>query len=111
MKADVYSAGVILYTMLSGLSPFYGQNKQEVLAKNKEARITFPTEHWKGINECAIDLLRNMLENDPAKRFSAAQCLKHQWLCDPAMISSNTSLSLTLENLSKYYDEYKCHQA
>jgi calcium-dependent protein kinase len=106
MKADIYSAGIILYILLSGLSPFYGQTRKEVLANNKKGNITFPIENWSCINESAINLVKCMLESDPNKRYTAEQCLSHPWLSEITVVSSLTSLSLTLENLSKFFDEY-----
>jgi serine/threonine protein kinase len=106
MKADIYSTGIILYTLLSGLSPFYGKTKQEVLTNNKEGKIKFPMQNWASINESAIDLVKNMLETEPDKRYTAEQCLSHPWLSEMSVISSITSLSLTLENIGRLCNEY-----
>jgi calcium/calmodulin-dependent protein kinase I len=41
-KADIFSAGIILYILLTGKFVFSGKNYEDILAKNREARIPFP---------------------------------------------------------------------
>lgn len=38
-KSDVYSAGVVLYTLVTGANPFKGKNFREVLQRNKAGHV------------------------------------------------------------------------
>lgn len=77
-KCDVWSAGVILYILLSGYPPFGGSNDWEILLAVKRGKYSFKGSEWKHVSESAKDLIRNML-CPVEKRYSAAEVLKHSW--------------------------------
>ena len=78
-KCDVWSCGVIMYILLCGYPPFNGNNNTEIYNSIKNNLPYFHGEDWKEITPEAIDLLQNMLNKNPSKRFSAEKCLNHQW--------------------------------
>jgi serine/threonine protein kinase len=41
-KADIFSAGIILYILLTGKFVFSGRNYKEILVKNKDCAVPFP---------------------------------------------------------------------
>lgn len=73
--ADVWSAGVILYILLSGMPPFWGKTKSRIFEAVRAADLRFPSDPWDHISESAKDLIRKMLCKDPSQRFSAQQVL------------------------------------
>ena len=78
-KCDIWSAGVILYSMLSGHFPFNGRTNKEIFKSISKKKFEFPEKYWKNISNEAKDLICHMLcEED--KRFSADKVLKHPWL-------------------------------
>ena len=78
-KCDVWSCGVIMYILLCGYPPFNGNTNNEIYNSIKNNLPYFHGEDWKEITPEAIDLLQNMLNKNPSKRFSAEKCLNHQW--------------------------------
>ena len=78
-KCDVWSCGVIMYILLCGYPPFNGNTNNDIYNAIKNNLPYFHGEDWKEITPEAIDLLQNMLNKNPAKRFSAEKCLNHNW--------------------------------
>ena len=78
-KCDVWSCGVIMYILLCGYPPFNGNTNNDIYNAIKNNLPYFHGEDWKEITQEAIDLLQNMLNKNPAKRFSAEKCLNHNW--------------------------------
>lgn len=73
--ADVWSAGVILYILLSGIPPFWGKTKSTIFDAVRAANLCFDSDIWDHISPSAKDLISGMLCFDPSRRLSAAQVL------------------------------------
>ena len=78
-KCDVWSAGALMYILLSGYPPFQGPSTTDVFNMIKRCVYILDGYGWENISSDAKDLIRKMLT--PAKnRISAAQVLKHRWI-------------------------------
>lgn len=79
-KVDVWSAGVILYTMLAGFPPFYGESAPEIFEAVLRGNLRFPTRVFRSVSSAAKDLMKKMICRDVSRRFSAEQALRHPWI-------------------------------
>ncbi|KAK8494848.1 hypothetical protein V6N13_062481 [Hibiscus sabdariffa] len=79
-EIDIWSAGVILYILLSGVPPFWAETDKGIFEAILEGELDFESDPWPSISESAKDLVRKMLTMDPKKRLTAAQALEHPWL-------------------------------
>ena len=57
-----------------------GQSNVDIFQHIKHSEPVFEGEEWADITREAIDLIKNMLNKNPAERLTAEQCLEHKWL-------------------------------
>ncbi|CAK74434.1 unnamed protein product (macronuclear) [Paramecium tetraurelia] len=79
---DMWSAGCILYSMLSGQLPFNADYLNDLIDNIKEAKINFPVELFEGVSEEAKDLITQLLQKDWALRPHPDSALKHGWISE-----------------------------
>ncbi|KAF5473427.1 hypothetical protein F2P56_010039 [Juglans regia] len=79
-ECDVWSAGVIIYILLSGVPPFWDETEQGIFEQVLKGELDFMSEPWPSISESAKDLVRRMLVRDPKKRLTAHEVLCHPWV-------------------------------
>ncbi|XP_029542787.2 myosin light chain kinase 3-like isoform X1 [Oncorhynchus nerka] len=79
---DMWSLGVITYMLLTGLSPFLGDDDNETLNNILACQWNFEEEEFTDISEEAKDFIARLLIKSNSWRMSASQSLKHSWLSD-----------------------------
>ncbi|CAN6331832.1 unnamed protein product [Urochloa humidicola] len=79
-EADIWSAGVILYILLSGVPPFWAENEDGIFDAVLQGHIDFASDPWPSISNSAKDLVKKMLRQDPKERLTAAEILNHPWI-------------------------------
>ncbi|OCT87114.1 hypothetical protein XELAEV_18020808mg [Xenopus laevis] len=80
LAADMWSIGVITYILLSGASPFLGENKQETLSNITAVNYEFDEEFFSHTSNLAKDFIRRLLVKDTRKRLSILDALRHPWI-------------------------------
>ncbi|XP_075481479.1 calcium-dependent protein kinase 2-like [Primulina tabacum] len=79
-EIDVWSAGVILYILLSGVPPFWAETEKGIFDAILKEEVDFDSQPWPSISASAKDLVRKMLTKDPKKRITSTQVLEHPWI-------------------------------
>ena len=79
-QIDVYSAGVILHTMLIGTLPYIVTFDEKNNLKDIKDQYDLESKEWGTVSDDAKDLVSKLLEKDPNKRLTAKDALDHRWL-------------------------------
>ncbi|KAJ6854450.1 hypothetical protein NC651_039382 [Populus alba x Populus x berolinensis] len=101
-EADVWSAGIILYILLSGVPPFWAETEIGIFKQILQGKLDFESEPWPSISDSAKDLIRKMLERNPKKRLSAHEVLCHPWIVDDRIAPDKPLDSAVLSRLKQF---------
>jgi len=88
-KADIYSAGVMCFQLLTGRYPYWPTmdfkppTMSELFRIIQNRDIDFDLLAEEGVSPMAVDFLEQLLEKDPVDRPTANVALQHPWVKDP----------------------------
>uniref|UniRef100_A0A674NFT6 Death-associated protein kinase 1 n=1 Tax=Takifugu rubripes TaxID=31033 RepID=A0A674NFT6_TAKRU len=113
LEADMWSVGVITYILLSGASPFLGDNKQETLANVSAVDYTFDEEFFSNTSILAKDFIARLLIKDPKKRMTIQDSLQHPWIKpkDTQQALSRKESAVNMEKFKKFAARRKWKQS
>lgn len=107
-KADMWSIGIIVYSLLCGVTPWYPweSSMQEVAKKIKAGAPYYDPARFTVLQLEARMLVKNLLEVDIDRRLSACEALSHPWirseaLPDPAVDPSHARALAALAGASR----------
>lgn len=79
-KCDVWSIGIVLYFILCGDLPFYGNDDAKVKFTILNGRLFFRQSIWSQRSQPCKDFIKLLLSPDLSTRPTCLQALEHPWL-------------------------------
>ncbi|CCF51936.1 hypothetical protein NDA11_004121 [Ustilago hordei] len=85
-EVDIWSVGVIMYTLLVGKPPFQTPKVDEIYERIRQNAYEIPISA--GLSTEAIDLITRILTHNPAQRPTLVQIMHHAWFqCGPVPLT------------------------
>merc|ERR1719443_1242589 len=81
-RCDAWSAGVVMYIILSGQYPFRGKTKAELLQNIRREPVNFKDKRWRKISKEAKTLLAGLLRKKATARLEVAEAIEQKWIAD-----------------------------
>lgn len=78
MPVDLWSTGIVTYTLLCGYTPFRASDTKELIEECTNARLEFHPQYWKKISDEAKNFIKALVKPNPDDRPTAEQALKHK---------------------------------
>jgi serine/threonine protein kinase len=79
-SVDVWSMGIVFFTLLAGYLPFQGRSQDETKRRIKEGQPDRDEVIWKKIPKEADEICFSMLDKNPETRIKLETILQHQWV-------------------------------
>jgi serine/threonine protein kinase len=93
-QSDMWSVGIIIYSLLSGGLPFTGKTHLELFKAIIKGGFDFNATQWDEVSASAKDLISKLLVKDPSSRLSAHDALRHSWIrADEHILQRNSLLN------------------
>ena len=110
-KCDLWSCGVIMYILLSGVPPFEGNTDEETYLKVLNGKVNLQDNLWKNISIDGKDLIRKLLEKDANRRLSGREALDHIWFKSMGKNFENKKVeNEKLENIANNLRNFRANQ-
>ncbi|KAI8801989.1 calcium/calmodulin-dependent protein kinase type 1 [Cladochytrium replicatum] len=97
---DMWAIGVITYVLLSGYTPFWGDDQASLFQCIMECDYEFDEENWSQVSSSAKDFIAKLLLVDPEKRLTAEEAMAHVWLTRDADLATADLLETYKKNFN-----------
>ena len=101
-QADMWSIGIIIFTLLAGHPPFENDNLKALVKLIKKGEFEFEPHLWEHHSAQSKEFVRNMLQVDPDKRFDARKALMSDWIDADDDVLQEIDLSDVLKVFKKF---------
>ena len=110
-SCDIWSIGVIMYIMLTGVPPFFGSDEESTLNHVLEGKYDTSINSYLNLSTNAKDLIKKLLKYNPNERITAREAIYHQWFQTDEFLSIYQRINridpLEVKEMLKNLENYK----
>ena len=106
-RSAEWSCGVLMYILLSGVPPFYGDTEEEIFEKIKKCKYDFTPPPFKKVSKNCKDLIRRLLEPKKQYRIKANEALRHPFFTESFDPNSAMTEDKDLNILKNFINPFK----
>ena len=114
-KSDEWACGVLMYILLCGVPPFYGETENEIFDKIKKCEYNFSNPAFKKVSKNCKDLIRKLLVPNKQYRIKACDALKHPFFTENfdanSAMTENKDLTMLKQFIHPIKYTSKFHEA
>ena len=107
LECDIWSLGIILFMLLTGIPPVSGDTDQQLLNNVRHGRLSLVnqwTPDWTKMAD-AFDLIKKMLTIDPKQRITAKGIMEHPWFAQQTRKEVAAPIDIKLLEGMRHYSE------
>lgn len=79
-QADMWSLGVIVYQLLTGMDLFMGETSEKIMDNVKAFQPQWSKKNFEPLSENAKAFVMGLIRKDPDSRMRARDALRHPWI-------------------------------
>lgn len=102
LEADLWSAGVIIYILLSGLPPFWGSTEKQIFRRILHEQLDLDSSPWPDVSDKAKDIVRRLLTRDIESRMTLEEALNHPWIAEYRSLPTRPLSSAVFNRLKRF---------
>jgi len=113
-KCDIWSCGVLMYILICGKPPFYGNSVNEIMDNVLKGKFDMGPKLFKNVSEKAQDLIKKLLTYDYKKRISAEEALQSDWIQtykNKKSVYNSHEVEQVLDNIKNFNAKEKLQHA
>lgn len=79
-KSDMWSLGIVTHILLSGISPFYSDVRENIINGTRIGKLNFNKPQFQKVSQSAKSFIKRLLVVDPQSRMDINDCFEHVWI-------------------------------
>jgi len=109
-SCDMWSMGVILFILLCGYPPFWGDVDRKIFARIKKGHFSMVGPQWANVSDAAKNLIRRLLCPEDS-RLTVTQALDDVWMLEEGVVQQGKFAAVHVHKLRRFASQHPLKRA